>query len=126
MAKRKTQAAIASNLPDGFVNTSGGQFPKVWTPEPGDSLRGIVQRVRWEDARILKWENAKKGEKVGVAEIANSESGEIVSVFESAALKEFFRVIKPGSEIFLRLVEIKKIGKKRFKVFESGVKKGNK
>lgn len=117
-AKGKT-----GGLPSGYVNTSG-QYAQAWNPEPGAILTGIVHSVRQEDARRLKRANAKKGEKVGIAEIIASETGEIVSVFESAGLKSFFGAIKPGAEIFLRFVETKKLGKKRFKVFESGVKKG--
>jgi hypothetical protein len=116
-----------SGLPAGFRDTSGGgDFPQSWTPKPGDVLMGTVHTVRTEDAKRLKRANAKKGDKVAIVVVADSD-GVLHTVFESKGIEAFCKEVKRGDTVFLRFVEQKKIGKKRFNVFESGIKsKGGK
>lgn len=109
-------------LPAGFIDTSGGgDFPPAWEPKPGEILMGLVHSVRQESAQRLKRQNAKKGDTVCVVVVADSD-GVLQTVFESKALESFCEKVKPGDSIFLQYVETRKIGKKQFKVFKSGIK----
>jgi hypothetical protein len=111
-------------LPAGFRDTSGGgDFPAAWQPKPGDVLMGTVHATRTEDAKRLKRQNAKKGEKVAIVVVADSD-GVLHTVFESKGTEQFCKEVKRGDTVFLRYVKQKKIGKKRFNVYQTGIKSG--
>jgi hypothetical protein len=121
MAKQPKKKA-ATALPSGFRDVGGGNFPQAWTPSVGDSLHGVVTQIRRIPAKQLRRDNAKKGEMVTVVSVADKSSGELTSIFESKALESFCKEVRVGEEVFLRLDEVRKIGKKRFKAFTVGIK----
>lgn len=121
MPKQNRVRAASAAVPAGFVNTSQSSFPKAWNPDEGETLQGIVTAVRKVSAKVLKYDNAAKGQMVTIVSVAD-ENGEIHGVFESKALEDFCAKVKEGDEVFLRLDEVRKIGKKRFKAFTAAIK----
>jgi hypothetical protein len=120
MPKRKTRSTGAGHLPAGFVVTTQG-FPKAWSPTVGDELQGTVHSIRKVSAQTLKYDNAKKGQMVTIVSVADGD-GEIHGVFESKALEDFCGKVKIGDEVFLRLDDVRKIGKKQFKDITAAIK----
>ena len=129
MAKKRFKAKEAirqAALPAGFTDTSAaGNFPPAWEPEVGDELRGVVTAKREVSAQKLGYANAKKGQQVLVLSVANAD-GELFSVHQSYALEQFCKNANVRDEVFLRLTEIKKIGKKRLKLYDCGIKAAGK
>lgn len=117
---RKKLAAVSAVLPAGFRSVAGGADGKAWQPEVGDTLTGRVMGKKTIDAKKAGRQKAKKGETVTIVTVAD-ENGELHAVWESHALAQFCREAKPGDRVFLRLNEIKKSGKKRFKDFTAGI-----
>lgn len=122
MPKKKSAVRAAGrNLPAGFVNTAQG-FPQAWNPKVGEILQGRVDGVRKVSAQTLKYDNAKKGQMVTIVSVIDNATGEIVGVFESKALEDFCAKVKTGDEVYLRLNEVRKIGKKQFKDMTAAIK----
>lgn len=121
--KQKRVTTTGSAAPAGYRVLSGG-FPKAWSPEIGDTLQGRVMEKRVESAQKLKYDNAKKGQMVTILSVADESTGEIVGVFESAGIANFCKQVKTGDSVFLRLNDVKKIGKKRFKDITAAIKGG--
>lgn len=124
MAKKKPVSA----LPAGFVNMGGGDNAPAWKPKEGEVLQGVVTGKKSLDARAIGRKKAKKGETATILTVTDSESGEIVSVWESHALAEVCKAAKVGDEIFLRFNGTKKRpGGKKFNDYTVGLKsKGGK
>lgn len=118
MAKKKLGA---SGVPSGYVVLGGG-FAKPWEPTPGTILEGIVSAKRTIDAKKAGRQRAKKGDVVTILDVVDNETGEICAVWESAALTDLMKVAKPGDSVYLKLVRIKKMGKRSFKDFAVGHK----
>lgn len=116
---RKATAA-KTGVPSRYTSVSGGQFAKAWQPKVGETLEGVCVGVRTVDAKAVGRRKAKKGEKVVIVDVANSD-GEIFAVWESHALREFCQRVKAKDGVFLRLDDVKKIGRKTLKVFSAGI-----
>jgi hypothetical protein len=120
MAKGKNE----SGIPQGFTAIKSGGFAPIHDWKKNPLLRGIVQAVRTSDQ--------KRGGKivpVKILEVADSETGEMTSVWESYALAGLLEAAKVGDEVFIRFEGVKKLkGKKTLKEFTCGIqeKKGRK
>ncbi len=118
---KKAKGPFGGPLPKGFrgVSTSGN-FPDAWNPQTeGETLEGVVMSKRIEDAKKLGRQNAKKGDKVTIITVADGD-GVLRSVWESHALKELCAQAKPKDHVFIRFDGVKKLGKKRLKLFTAG------
>ena len=119
-----TKRKAAPSAPKGFKMLNA-RAP-IWKPEPGDELQGAIMARRELDAKQAGRQNAKKGEKVRILTVANDD-GELFDVWESHALTQLMDSAKVGDSVYLRLNEVKKSGKRRFKDFVVGLKaKGSK
>ena len=104
-------------LPQGFRSTSGGDFPPVKTLGVGETFQGIVQEIRGVEIMVRKQKKTTR-----IMSIAQKDTGEIFSFWESAGLKGLFEQAKPGDEVFIGyngLVNLK--GGNRFHDYTSGI-----
>lgn len=120
MAKQKTQSGVRA----GYVDTAGGSLGKPFVfRRVGDSLEGTIVSKKEIDAKQAKRKKAKPGEKVVVVTIAQKDTGEVFSIWESVGLKDFCAKAKPKMNALLVLEEIKNLGGgKTFKRFFAGLK----
>lgn len=105
-------------VPKGFkpVNTSG-DFPPFWNPKKkGDAITGTIVAKRVIDAKKFGRTNTKKGDTAIVISIAD-ENGELRGMADSHQVRSFFESVKLKTQVFIRFDGIKKMGKKKLKLF---------
>lgn len=125
MKRKQKRSSGSVPLPSGFTAMGGSDRAPSWIPEPGDQLQGTVMGKRDLDAKKAGRKNAKKGETVTIVTVADGD-GVLHNVWESHALGAAFKAAKVGDEIFIRLNEIVKRGRKQFKDFTVGLKQKGK
>ena len=121
-SKAKPEARPAGNIPAGFERTQSGSFPPNHDFKAHPILQGRVVEIRSTPQK-----RGKKTEEVKILYVAESDTGEIVAVWESFALESLFAQVKKGDEIFLRFNGVKKMkGKKTLKDFDAAIKPSKK
>jgi hypothetical protein len=126
MAKKKSVATVTASaaLPAGFAPVTAGSFPATHDFKRESTLRGIVQ-----EKKTVPQRRGSKTEEVPLLVVANSETGELTSVWHSAALSGIMEQADKGDEVFIRFDGVKKLkGKKTLKQFTCGImpRKGKK
>jgi hypothetical protein len=120
-AGRSTLRPVA--VPTGFVNASGsGDFAPTWEPKIGETLAGICVSKRGLDAKIAGRKKAKKGETVTLVSVADAQTGEVFTIWESHALQQFCKQVQQNDEVIVTFKGVKKFGKKSLKQFTAFIK----
>ena len=126
-AKAKAPAAASaalpsgSNMPEGFKQIGGG-YADTWNPEPGDSITGETT----SPVKTVEMTQGRKKVDRRCVEITDSNTGERHTLWESAALGEFFDTLVElgeGTVVWIRfdgLGKSKKAGQNPPKLFSTG------
>lgn len=124
MAKKANRKALPQpqDIPEGFKQIGGGYAP-TWEPEEGDVLRGITTT----DVKVVEMTIGRRKQERRCVEITDLDSGNRVTVWESAALGELFDELAKageGTEVFIRfdgLGKAKKAGQNPPKLFTAAL-----
>ncbi len=121
MPKRKAEES-SNSVPAGFERIQTGSFAPIHDFKKAPKLVGIVQEKRTSEQ--------KRGGKlvpVQILAIANEETGEITSVWESHALLPLMQRAEKGDRVFIEFLGVKKLkGKKTLKDFACGLQPAKK
>jgi len=130
MAKKKTTRKsnpapalpAADGIPEGMKQIGGG-YADTWNPEPGDSIHGpTTSPVKEVEMTIGRRKQTRR-----CVEVTDEESGQRVTVWESAALAELFDTLTESGEgavVYIRfrgLGTAKKAGQNPPKLFDAAV-----
>lgn len=115
-AKGKTYAKV--ELPKGFTAITSGAFGEVWDYENHPVLVGKVTG----DVRTVKQKPKAKGEKprdTRVITVKSEADGKLYTVWESAALEEFFNHVQRGMRVAISFHGLRDVGRPQpMKVFQ--------
>lgn len=129
MAKRrstsnKPASALpqASNIPEGMTQIGGGYAP-TWEPDEGDHLHGPTTSA----VKTVEMTIGRKKQERRCVEITDKNTGQRVTVWESAALVELFDAMVEageGVEVFIQfdgLGKAKKAGQNPPKLYTAAL-----
>ena len=115
-AKGKSYAKV--ELPKGFTAIASGSFGDVWDYENHPVLVGKVTG----DVREIEQKAKRKGEKdrtTRVITVKSEEDGKLYTVWESAALEEFFNHVQRGMRVAISFHGLRDVGRPQpMKVFQ--------
>jgi len=126
MAKKKTAKAAAlpasAEIPAGMKQIGGGYAP-TWEPQEGDTLHGPTT----SEVKTVEMTIGRKKQDRRCVEITDSDSGNRVTLWESAALGELFDTLAEagiGTVVYIRfdgLGKAKKAGQNPPKLFTAAI-----
>lgn len=112
----KTYAKV--ELPKGFTAIASGSFGDVWDYENHPVLVGKVTG----DVREIEQKAKRKGEKdrtTRVITVKSEDDGKLYTVWESAALEEFFNHVQRGMRVAITFHGFRDVGRPQpMKVFQ--------
>lgn len=118
MSKKQAKAVAEKENGSGaktYRKISGGSFPENWDYKKNPLLVGKVT-----EKKKVPFKRGKKTEEVFVVSVAQQDTGEIVTVWESHALGAFMDEVKQGDEVKIEFKGVRKMkGKKTLKDFDA-------
>lgn len=111
------KATESKAVPAGFQKVETGNFPANHDFKKEPILQGKVTQIK-----DVPQKRGKKTEEVRVIYVADAD-GVISAVWESHAISDGMRQVKPGDEVYIRFNGVQKLkGKKTLKLFDFAIK----
>lgn len=120
MATKKAKERVfpKSAIPEGFRRVESGNFPPLHDFKKQAELIGECNAIK-----TIKTQKRGKVAETRIMYVADNDTGELVSVWESAALEGLFDEAQPGMQVWIKFTGLIKIKGRQMpmKGFESAV-----